>query len=192
MIRSSLENEIYTGRFDDGLLDLCVGVGLLGAGLAWLSEHFALVAAMPAVLIPLWIALRRQITEPRLGRVDFAPDRREAERVRLAAAAALGVGAFTGIVAWVRRAGGAPESLAALAPLVPAVLLSLGLLIVSAILGAGRFLAYALALAALAALTTWLDGEPWLYLLLGGALLSLWAASVFARFLATHPNLERE
>jgi len=195
MIRTSLETELYAGRFDDGLLDLLVGVGVVGAGLAWAWDYFVFVGAMPAVLIPLWIALRRSVSEPRLGRVEFSVERRRDERFRLSATVAAGVGALVlaAVAAWFVRLTGEPrETLAMLSPLLPAFLLALGLVIVSALVGARRFVAYALLLGAVAVATTWLGGEPWLYLVVAGGLLSLWAATLFTRFLSAHPDLERE
>lgn len=189
----SLESEIYASRFDDGVLDLLVGVGLLVIGLFWRIERPELGAAVPAILIPLWIALRRTFIEPRLGRVAFAPERRRIERGRLTATIALGVALLTcAALAAVWLRGGATGSLTprALAPLVPALLLGLGFAIVSLLIGARRFLTYAMALVALGAITAWRDGEPWTYMTLGGGLLAVWAAVLVARFLTSHPNLE--
>lgn len=189
----SLESEIYTSRFDDGLLDLLVGVGLLVLGLFWRVERPELGAAVPAILIPLWIALRRTFIEPRLGRVAFAPERRRLERGRLTAALALGAGLLACAalaVVWARGAETGPVTLRTFAPLLPALLLGLGFAIVSGLIGARRFLTYAFVLVALGGITAWRDGEPWIYMTLGGGLLAVWAAALVARFLASHPNLE--
>lgn len=188
----SLEKELYAGRFDDGLLDLCVGLGLLGVGLSWLSGWHVYGAVMPALLIPLWIALRRRVSEPRLGRVEFAPARRRSERSWLLGTLALGSAVLVLAVAVylaVGRGGAAPR---ALVPLLPGLLLALGLVLVSAMIGAPRFAAYALALGGLAALTTWLGADPGVYIAAGGGLLCLWAAALVARFLSTHPALDDE
>ncbi len=191
----SLENELYTGRFDDGLLDLFIGLGLVGVGVTWLTGSPALSVLVPAVLIPLWIALRRQVTEPRLGRVSFSADRRASERARAARAVSLG----TGVLALVglgelglRRGAVEPPSWTSLAPLIPAALLVVGLVLVSLMVGARRFLVYAAALLVVAGLATRLGAEPGTYMTLAGALLSVWAGGLVARFLAAHPNLDQE
>lgn len=195
MNTGSLESGLYTARFDDGLLDLCCGIGLLGTGLLWLVDQVALAAAAPALLIPVWLELRRRITEPRVGRVEFSPPRRRRERTGLLSALGVGTGvlAFVGAVVFWRR-GGAPDpgSWVALVPLLPGFLVGLGLIVVGVLIGARRFVGYAAALMALAALVTSLGGEPGLYLALAGALLCLWAGGVVARFVTSHPILERE
>jgi hypothetical protein len=195
MGKKSLESELYTGRFDDGLLDLCVGIGLAVIGLAWLAGHLALTGAVPALMIPVWLELRKRITEPRLGRVEFSKGRRRAERAGLSRALGLGTGALVLVLAavvWIRGGTAAPGTWAALSPLLPAFLVGLGLAIVSVLTGAWRFTGYSVALLALAAPITSRGGDPGLYLSLGGVLLCLWAGGMVARFMATHPDLERE
>jgi MFS family permease len=192
MSKDSLEREVYRGRFDDGLLDLCVGVGLLGIGLAWLAGHVALTGVFPALMIPVWLVLRKRITEPRVGRVEFSKERRRAERRGLSQALGAGIGVFVlalAAAAWIRGGASAPGGWA---PLIPSLLVGLALVIVSALIGAWRFAAYSVTLVALAGLVTWLGGEPGTYLALAGGLLSLWAGGLVARFTATHPDLERE
>jgi hypothetical protein len=193
MSKESLESELYTRRFDDGLLDLCIGIGLLAIGLLWLFGQVALTGAMPALMIPVWLGLRKRITEPRMGRVQFSRTRRRSERHGLLAALGLGLGALVLILAavvWLRD--GAAQAGAALAPLIPALLVGLGLVIVGALTGARRFAAYAAALVALAALVTSVSEEPGLSLALGGGLLCLWAGGIVTRFVRTHPDLESE
>jgi hypothetical protein len=193
MKTESLESELYRGRFDDGLLDLCCGIGLLGIGLLWLSEHPALTGVVPALLIPLWMALRKSITEPRMGRVEFSERRRRTERAGLGSALVVGIGALIVAVTaflWHRRGGQPAEAWQGLVPLIPGLLVGLGLVVVSLMIGARRFLGYALALLGLAASTTWLGGDPGVYLALSGGVLCLWAGVVVARFMASHPDLD--
>jgi len=191
MGRKSLESELYTGRFDDGVLDLCIGIGLLAIGLVWLAGQVALTGAVPALMIPVWLGLRKRITEPRTGRVEFSRERRRTERTGLLATLGVGLGALALVLAaivWIR--GGAAHSGAWVAPLIPALLVGLGLVLVSALTGARRFAGYAVGLVALAALVGRLRGEPGAYLALAGGVLSLWAGVLVARFMTTHPDLE--
>lgn len=190
----SLETALYTGQFDDGLLDLCVGLGLLGVGVSWLSGLHVYGAILPGLLIPVWLILRRRLTEPRLGRVEFSRARRRSERSWLMTTFALGCGVLALAVAvhfWVRRAGPTPAA-TALVPLLPAGLLALGLVLVATVIGAPRFGAYALTLVGLAVLITWLGGEPGAYMAASGGLLCLWAGTLVARFLSEHPILDDE
>lgn len=188
----SLESQIYTSRFDDGALDLCVGLGLLGIGLVWLTHQHAYTGLVPALLLPAWMGIRKRITEPRLGRVEFSLGRRHSERGHLISVALLGVSTLAlgvAVYLWVRRGQQPPQALLALIPALPGALVGVGFVLVSAMIGARRFAAYGLALAGVATLATWLGWAPGAYLALGGGLLTLWACWLLARFVSTHPDL---
>jgi hypothetical protein len=63
----------------DGLLDIFVGVFILGYGVGIFMDimEFGFGSIMPAILIavilPLWIVAKRKITMPRIGFVKFGP-----------------------------------------------------------------------------------------------------------------------
>jgi hypothetical protein len=65
----------------DGLLDIFVGVYILGFGLGIWADiivgFFGFGSIVPAILIaavlPIWIAAKRKITMPRIGFVKFGP-----------------------------------------------------------------------------------------------------------------------
>jgi len=195
MKAQSLEGQLYTGQFDDGLLDLFVGMGLLGTGIVWLTDLPAFTGVVPAVLIPLWIAVRKRFTEPRLGSVRFRAERQRTERRWLAWMLVAGAGVLGIVLAgfvWTLRGAAPSGRLQALVPLLPGFLIGVGLVLVGAMLGAVRFAAYAVGLLVVAAVTTGLGGEPGVYLAAAGGLLCAWAGAVVARFMASHPVLDRE
>lgn len=192
MRSGAFEAEIEGMRFDDGLLDLCVGLGLLGEGICFLTGWHAVAGVLPALLIPLWMILRQRITGSRLSRLPSPSAPRPIQRAQLTSAVALGIGALLLVGAaalGLRRGPAAPEAWAALGPQIPGALVGFGLMVASLMIGARRFVVYGLALALLAAVTTRLGAEPEAYLLVGGALLTAWAGLLVARFVAAHPRV---
>ncbi len=75
-----IEKKAYMSYHQDGLLDIFVGVYILGFGLGiWtdITLEFGFGSIMPAILVatilPIWIAAKRKITMPRIGFVKFGP-----------------------------------------------------------------------------------------------------------------------
>jgi hypothetical protein len=75
-----IERRAYMSYHEDGLLDIFVGVYVLGFGLGIFMDaiwEFGFGAIMPAILIatilPIWIVAKRKITMPRIGFVKFGP-----------------------------------------------------------------------------------------------------------------------
>jgi hypothetical protein len=90
---TTLEDATYLARFDDGLLDLFVGVSLLWIGAAWLwfEDLAAFAGLLPALLATPFAAWRGRFLRDRGGYVRFSEARRGWERRNLAVF--LGVGA---------------------------------------------------------------------------------------------------
>jgi hypothetical protein len=75
-----IERKAYMSYHQDGLLDIFVGVYVLGFGLGVFMDtvwEYGFEAIMPAILIaivlPIWITAKRRITMPRIGFVKFGP-----------------------------------------------------------------------------------------------------------------------
>ena len=75
-----IEKKAYMSYHQDGLLDIFVGVYILGFALGiWvdITLEFGFGSIMPAILIatilPIWIEAKRKITMPRIGFVKFGP-----------------------------------------------------------------------------------------------------------------------
>ena len=79
-MEKTLEGRLFRRYWDDGLLDLLVGVGVLLIGIGWVCDQVALAAFTPALLVPLWRPLRARLVEPRLGAVEFADKRVRRQR----------------------------------------------------------------------------------------------------------------
>ena len=73
-----VEKRTYMAYHQDGLLDIFVGVYVLlfGSGISLMtvtefSTWFVIPAVFPAVMVPIWVSAKKQITMPRIGYVKF-------------------------------------------------------------------------------------------------------------------------
>ena len=74
-----IEKKAYMAYHQDGLLDIVVGVYVLGFGLGIFMDVIwdfsfgmgIIPAILIAVILPIWIAAKRKITMPRIGFVKF-------------------------------------------------------------------------------------------------------------------------
>ncbi len=75
-----LERKIYLSYHQDGLVDIFLGIGLILIGIILhpiLGEYVPTVAmVLIMLLVPVYAALKRATTIPRMGYVEFAPKRR--------------------------------------------------------------------------------------------------------------------
>ena len=80
-----IEHKVYLSYYQDGLLDILIGLFILGFGMGMAD----LPAFIPSTLLTMsilcfWPA-RRFISYPRIGYVTFSPERRAKEKKKLAA-----------------------------------------------------------------------------------------------------------
>ena len=185
-----LTRALYRRSFDDGWLDVLVGLGLTLIGFAWLADQIVLGALVPAVLAPFWTIGRRTLIEPRLASPQFGTDQQAKTRRSLAGWAIFGAGiALTALASlvFVNRSGTGLTGLGDLAVGVPAILVGIGLF-AGLIVGAKRFAAYAVFAIALGLAGAWAGVErPGLLILLSGGLVLSCGGALMARFLARHP-----
>ncbi len=71
-----LEKKAFTSYHQDGLLDIFLGIGIIVFGLGMATDQFYFGSIMPAILFPLWAAAKKAITIPRIGLVNFSPERK--------------------------------------------------------------------------------------------------------------------
>lgn len=182
-----IEQGLYASRWDDGLLDLFAGLGVLLVGIGWLGPWPALGGVAPALLIPIWPLVRRRFVEPRSGFVAFGPQRGRAERRSLVGLVGLGLGTFAfAVIGYVASRGG-DAWLPAVIPALPGVLIGLGGVVVGLTFQLRRMVTYGLLAAAVAGAFTLLGTEPGVYLVVTGALISIAGAARLARFIREHP-----
>ena len=182
-----IERRLFSRYFDDGLLDLLAGMGLLSMGIGWVLSLVPLSAVAPAVLVPMWKPLRERLVQPRTGSVRFRPDRLARQRRHHLWFIAAGVFTFLlGIGVFFLVRDGAGPSLRVVATL-PAVLLAAGAAGVGASLGLYRFLAYAGVLVAGGVAVMWFSLNPGWALVGGGVAVTLVGSLLLARFIRHHP-----
>ena len=75
---SEIEKKTYMSYHQDGLIDIFVGIyvllfgsGILLNSVADFSTWFIFPAIFPAIMVPIWISVKKQITMPRIGYVKF-------------------------------------------------------------------------------------------------------------------------
>ncbi len=179
-----LERRLFRQYWDDGLLDVFSGVGVIGIGICWAVDLVALGAIVPAMLMPFWKPLRRALVEPRAGLVEFSDERAARSRRLLRDSVWLGVfllGAF--VVLYVRTRSGPGDLLPLIAPAIPALLLGLLAAVAGLALGLPRFLLYAVLLGACGLGVAVTDSRPEIAMIAGGILLCSGGAWLLTRFL---------
>ena len=186
------EAELFKTYWDDGLLDLLFGIGLLMIGVGWWFHQTLVAAIGPALLWTFWIPLRKRLVEPRAGYVEFSQARETRSRTHMWMVLLLGTGSFlfaTGVFFYVRSAG-MDARLAQIIPALPAVLLAVGAFVGAQFTGAVRFMGYGTALIAGAGLTLVYDLGPAVPMLLGGVVVTASSIVLLTRFLRASAEFE--
>lgn len=185
---NTIEQQVFSVYWDDGLLDVFAALAVLAIGVAWAMDFPVGGAIVPALLVPLWAPLRARLIEPRLGLVEFSEerDRRNHRRLRNTAFFGVVVLGLAVVLYFTRARLGLNPSISLVAGL-PALLLA-GLAIITAFLVATRrFLAYA-AILAIAGVGGALNGlEPGYILVLASLPMLVLAGSTLVRFLRGYP-----
>lgn len=188
---SPLENVLYARRFDDGLIDLFVGVGLTLIGLAWMLDAPVYGALVPAVLVPVWKLLRERWVGPRLATVRFSAERESETRGSMIGWLIFGACVLVTELVVVLFAGRSEASILerlddAIVAL-PSALVAMGLL-AGLMIRAWRFAGYAAAALAIAGVGV-LHGveEPGALILATGILVLCAATALLVRFFRSHP-----
>ncbi len=176
MSSTPMEKRLFRRSFDDGWLDVLVGLGLTGIGVCWLAGAIALTAVVPAVLFPFWKIGREALVEPRLGRVRFSEARTEETRRSLTGWLVLGASVLVAEAAVVFTLGNvaspAMTGVSDVAVAIPVGLIGIGLL-AGLLVGARRFIAYSVLAftVAVAGILGGVEDPAWLILAVGGIVL---------------------
>lgn len=159
-----LERRVYKSSWDDGLLDICIGVGLLITGIFWVTGQSEYGAFAAPVMIPIWLAARKRFSEPRMGAVTFSAKRTHKEKTLSLGLFLIGVlmlaGGVTLYFLVVRNASPGVLGQFNIVAGLPAALLSVPAIIVAFALRLPRFLFYAVLLLLSAFLVIVLDAHP--------------------------------
>lgn len=183
-----LELRIYRYYWDDGLLDLFAGIGVVLIGISWMRGYAAAGAIVPALLVPLWQPFRQRFVEPRLGVVEFSDSRRRQNRKRLKLVAYLGIiSLIIALELYFNRERLPIDPGTRLIAGLPAMLLGVLAVMTAMLIASARFLVYALVLLATGSVGAWLNWSPGTIMAVGGAVILVIATAVFAMFLRANP-----
>lgn len=183
-----LEAAAYRERYDDGIIDLAIGLSLawIGAAWLWIDSMAGLAGVLPAALAPVVGPLRRRFLEPRVGYVRWSPPRVRWERHLLQRLLVMGLAALVlgiGVFWWGSQSGGSLHPVAGL----PALLLAMPTVLLGAATGIRRLWWYGAALVAAAGITIAIDAGPGGPLLAAGAVIAVVGLVLLVRFAARHP-----
>ena len=192
MSRNALEEKLYRSRWEDGLLDVFIGLALLAIGISWLNHQMLAGAITPALLTACWPAARKRLVIPRMGAVTFGTKRRGRETSMLRTLALAGVAVFilgTLTYFFVARSGAQRDWQTVLIPALPGVLLAVPAFFAAQALGIQRFHLYGAALLVGCALLVVFETNPGVPMALGGMVALASGTYLLLRFIRTHPVL---
>lgn len=141
----SAEARLYRASWQDGSVDLVSGVAVMAIGAGYWTDLVVASAVVPPLALVSWLALRRLVVEPRVGRVEFRRDRRERSRRELRWSLALGTLALAAVVVVAVLAGGASvrgTTTGDLVDALPAVLLAVLAVAAAGLIRSPRFAWY--------------------------------------------------
>lgn len=184
------EQRLFHAYWDDGLLDLLAGASVALIGASWLADVFVVGLAMPIIAIVLWQALRRQITEPRFGRLTFSDSRQHKLKHGLIAIVSLGLVVGGNLVTRIWLVDSPTPFSTWFAPAIPATIIAAMALSCGVALGLRRFLLYGLLFGFAGLIMALLQAEPWWALVVVGLLIMGCGGVMLARFVRRHPVLD--
>ncbi len=194
MIKDSLvevENATYFARFNDGLLDLFIGISLLWIGASWLwfEDLAAFAGLLPALVATPFATWRSRFLRDRGGYVRFSGARRRWERRNLEIFLGIGTavaGLLLLLLVILREPG--REAAQWLAPGLIALIIAAMVGLLAAVSRLPRLSWYALLLLLGGLSAAALNTNPGAPLLPAGLVITGWGAVLLSRYLKAHPN----
>ena len=186
------EAELFKDYWQDGLLDLLFGAGLLTLGIGWWFHWTVFGAVAPAFVWMAWVPMRRRLVEPHAGYVEFSQARQARTRSHRWRTLLLGTFSFLlgiAVFAYVRTEGVDPR-LVQIIPALPAVLLAIGAFVGAQFTGAQRFTVYGFMLLAGGLLTTVYGLGPAMPMLIGGPIVTASGGVLLIQFLGASARFE--
>ena len=185
---TGLEAAAYRSRYDDGIIDLAIGLALVWIGIAWLwiPSLAGVSGVIPAVLVPAVGPVRRRFLEPRVGYVRWSPPRVHWEGLQLRRLLVMGVAALIlglGVFWWASQSDGNLQPVVGL----PALLLAMPTVLLGAATRIRRLWWYGGLLIAAAVITIAVEAGPGAPLLTAGAVIALCGLALLIRFVVRHP-----
>jgi len=186
-----IEKQAYQAIWEDGLIDIFVGLALFLMGVIWVSQDSAYGSFVAPILLPFWTVARKRISEPRMGVVNFSAERVAMENRKLRGLLLFGVLTLVIGVVWyfLGQRGGffaVPRATNIVAGL-PAALLAVPAIIVGFAFGLERFFIYAAVLLISVVPVVLLDLHPGWAFIPGGVLCIAAGGRLLMRFIRKYP-----
>jgi Ca2+/Na+ antiporter len=189
----SMEKSAFRSFWNDGLLDLMLGLVILAVGLSWWQEVAVMGAIFPAVCVSMWTPLRKRLVEPRMGYVEFSGERELKVRsfrhgliAFFAGTMMLGAAIY---MLWNRER--IPEPAVWIAGF-PLVLIGIPALFFAFFTQCRRYVFYAAILLLAAVQVVAMGLEPHEGLIASGIVITLCGAYIFFRFLLRYPAAPKD
>ncbi|MBU7016180.1 MAG: hypothetical protein HXS44_01630 [Theionarchaea archaeon] len=195
-----LERKAWTAYFDDGLLDITVGIFVFTFGLG-MTTRYTYLAVLSWMVIFFFAAAKKSVTLPRVGLVKFSPER--VERLKLEKSFYIlffTVTAFVGLAFFMVLTTGIPQSVKSLvgnlALLAYELIIVIGICFVAYWKQIRRFYGYAgFSLAAIILGYIMGGTQPWVgayQFIATGTVILIAGVVVLAKFLRKYPKREGE
>jgi len=186
-----IERQAYQAIWEDGLIDIFVGLALFLIGVFWVSQDSAYGSFVAPILVPFWTVARKRISEPRMGVVNFSTERVASDNKKLLSLFLFGVMTLVIGVAWyfVGQQGGFFAALRGTNIIagLPAALLAFPATIVAFAFGLRRFFVYAAVLLISALPVIFLDlGPGWAFVPSGVCCMAM-GGGLLVRFVRKYP-----
>lgn len=106
-----LERRAYLSYHEDGILDVIIGFGLITAALWVLADMPWLIGSWIPIMTPIYIEIKKKVTVPRLGQVEFSEQRKGKTRKTMFALVVFNMILFAaGFYVWMAMdIGGKPQ-----------------------------------------------------------------------------------
>ena len=189
----TLEERLHRVYWEDGSLDLVVGTGVVLIGVSWLYGQVALGSVVPALLIPVWIGLRKLVVDPRMGQVVFSEKRQERGRSglrRMLAAGAASLGCAMVAIALIRGGGNGRALVEVMSPAIPALLIALAGLLSGLLFQMPRLMVYGCCAVVAGCLGIPTNSEPAVQILATGLIPLVAGGVLLGRFVWAYPKPE--
>jgi hypothetical protein len=187
-----LQVRTYQSYQQDGLIDIIIGLMIIGFGLYMAIDNSAFIF-LTWIPILFYIPLKNRITVPRIGYVKFS-----SSRMRLIIGILLALIAFVflvGIFLYLSSGSISPELTVWIKKyymLVLAAIAAFAFTSAAILTGISRLYGYALLILVVFAAGIWLDVQPAIYVLICGLLIEAAGIWLLVRFLRKYPLAEQE
>ena len=183
-----LESRAFRSFWNDGLLDLMVGLVVLIMGISWWQDVAVLGAIFPAVCASMWYPLRKRLVEPRIGYVEFTGERELKVRSFRHGLFAFFTGTMAfGLVIYVLWNGDVLPGPAEWIAGFPLVLIAIPAVFFALFTSCRRYAVYALVLFLAGVEVIYQGWEPHVGMIASGVFITVAGLIILVRFLSHYP-----